>query len=59
MEFFGENEGWFLAVKKYMMVLAHYPTKIKYLQNIFKISLKKTNFFVIEGKIYVGPFPKI
>ena len=27
--------------------------------NILKISVKKTNFFIIERKIYVGPFQKI
>ena len=55
MELFGENEGWFIVVKNFI-VLPHYPRKIKYPQNIFKISLKKKNFFVIEEKIYVGLF---
>ena len=44
-----ENRWWFLAVKSFT-VLPHYPRKIKYLQNIFKISLKNTSFFVIEPK---------
>ena len=27
--------------------------------NIFNIPIKKTNFFIIKAKIYVGPFYKI
>ena len=45
-------KGWFLAVKNFA-VPPHYPRKIKYLQNIFKISVKKTSFFVIKGKMYL------
>ena len=32
--------GWFLAVTSFT-VLPHYPRKIKYLQHIFKIYLKR------------------
>ena len=38
------------------MVLLHYPRKINYPQNIFEISLKTTNFFVMKKKVYVGPY---
>ena len=51
IELFEKNKGWFLAVKN-TAALAHYSKKCKYLQNIFKISLRKTSF-------HKRPFRKI
>ena len=48
----------FLAVKN-VTVPTHCHKKIKYLQNMFTIPLKKTIFFVIAGKSYLGPMHKI
>ena len=47
--FFGKIEDCFLVVKN-STVLPHYSRKIKYLENIFKITLKKRRSFVIEGE---------
>ena len=59
MELSGENGGWFLAVKN-STVLPHYPRKIKYLESILKISLKREvlcnlgeNFFDNYARLYL------
>ena len=53
MDLLGVKRGWFLAVKNFT-VLLHYPRKTKYLQNFFRISLKKTSLSAIEGEIFLS-----
>ena len=69
IELFEKNKGWFLAVKN-TAALAHYSKKCKYLQNIFKISLKRQVFtkdpftkyglgLVLKESLYPLQFQKI
>ena len=47
---FWGNRGWILTVKNFT-VLLHYLREVKYRGYI----PKKTSFFIIEGKIHLGP----
>ena len=53
--FSGKIEDDFLVVKN-SMLLPHYPRKIKYLENVIKITLKKKSLSAIEGKSYIDNY---